>query len=310
MRTVIAGLATFVTLAPVSAADGPIRPLAADPSQAGSIRVTVNMALVPVTVLDPWGRNVTGLAPQNFRVIDGDKPRPIASFSRDDQPVSVGLVFDCSASMRDKFMTSRQAPAALFKQLSDGDESFLVTVADNAVLRHELSPNLEEVQNSLIFTRPNGATSLLDGVYLALAQLKKAHNPRKALVVVSDGGDNNSRYTLSQLTKIAMESDAQIFTIGLHENPRTDEEVHGPELLESLARASGGINYVFTDISRLNIAMGQIGVMLHNEYVLGFYPPPGAAGGKYRRIKVQLLAPSGVPPLRIFARAGYYAPEN
>jgi len=168
----------------------------------------------------------------------------------------------------------------------------------------------DEIQKALIFTYPHGATSLVDGVYLGLTQLKTAHNPGKALIVVSDGGDNNGRYTVSELTKLAMEFDAEIFTIGLHENPRSAEELRGPPLLENLAHASGGISYMVSDMNRLHVVMGQIGVTLHNQYVLGYYPPPDAASGKYRRIRVQLLLPAGLPPLRIFARAGYYAPEN
>jgi len=298
MRTFLPLVPLFVSLT-----------LSAQPGVPASIRVSVNMILAPVTVLDQAGRNVTGLTQENFRVIDGE-PRPIASFSREDQPVSVGVVFDCSGSMKDKFMLAREAPLELYKRLNEGDESFLITVSEEARLRHALTSNLEDVQNALVFSYPHGATSLIDGVYLGLAELKKAHNSRRALIVISDGGDNNSRHTLKELVKIAMESDAQIFTLGLHDNPRSSEEVQGPELLESLAYASGGVNYAISGINRLGVVMGQIGVALHNEYVLGYYPPPDALGGKYRKIKVQLLLPQGIPPLRVFARTGYYAPEN
>jgi len=308
MRTLLAMLPMFVSLEVLTAADGPIRPHAQP--EAAPIRVSVNMALVPVTVVDYFGRNVTGLAQDNFRVIDGTQQRPIASFSQEDQPISVGLVFDCSASMRDKFLMARQAPLELFKQFNDGDESLLVTVSDDPVLRHGLTSKLEEIRNALVFTAPKGATSLVDGVYMGLTQLKKAHNSRKALIVISDGGDNNSRYTLSQLVKIATEADVQIFAIGLHDNPQTEEERNGPELLENLARASGGIDFFLTDMKRLSGVMSQIGIILHNEYVLGFYPPPNAPSGKYHKIKVQLIVPADLPQLRVFARAGYYAPEN
>jgi Ca-activated chloride channel family protein len=300
----------FASLVVLTAADGPIRPRDGQTAAAASIRVSVNMALVPVTVVDYFGRNVTGLAQTNFRVIDESQQRPIASFSREDQPVSVGLVFDCSASMRDKFLTARQGPVELFKRLNDGDESLLVTVSDDPVLRLGLTSRLEDIQNALVFTAPKGATSLVDGVYMGLMQLKKAHNPRKALIVISDGGDNNSRYTLSRLAKLAAEADTQIFTIGLHDDPQTEEERHGPELLEDLARASGGVDYSVNRGGRLCDVMAQIGIILHNEYVLGFYPPQNAPSGKYRKIKVQLLLPPGLPPLRIYARSGYYAPEN
>jgi Ca-activated chloride channel family protein len=309
MRPLLCLVPIIASLAVLNAADGPIRPLAAPHQPEASIRVNVNMALVPVTVVDNLGRNVTGLSQENFRVIDGSQPRPIASFSREDQPVSVGLVFDCSASMRDKFPAARQAPVELFKQLNDGDESLLVTVSDDAVLRHGLTSGLEDIQNALVFISPKGTTSLVDGVYLGLAQLKKAHNARRALIVISDGGDNNSRYTLNDLTKVAMEADTRIFTIGLHDNPKTTEELHGPELMENLSRASGGIDYVIRDMNGIGDVMARIGIMMHNEYVLGFYPPSDAPKGKYRKIKVQLLLPRGLPALHVFARSGYYAPD-
>lgn len=274
------------------------------------IRVDVSMALVPVSVVDADGRNVTGLRRENFRLLDGKEPQDIASFSREDQPVSVGLIFDCSRSMTDKFPVAREAPTQLFRQLNERDESFLVTVSDAPSLRHGMTSMFGELRDALLFTSPTGSTSLLDGVYLGLAQMKKAHNPRKALIIVSDGGDNNSRYTLRELKKIALESDTQIFSIGLHASPRTPEEQQGPALLEDLAHASGGIHFPVTSPLQMAEVMAKIGSTLHNQYVLGYYPPLSAQSGKYRPITVQLLVPRGMPDVRIFARAGYYTPDR
>jgi Ca-activated chloride channel homolog len=267
------------------------------------------MALVPVSVTDPNGRNVTGLERENFRLLDEKQPRDIASFSREDQPISVGLVFDCSRSMFNKFAVARYAPSQLYKQLGDRDESFLITVSDKPTLRQALTSNFDELQNALLFTNPNGSTALLDGVYLGLMKMRKANNPRRALIVVSDGGDNNSRYTLPELKMLAMEADTQIFAIGLHDNPATVEERDGPELLSVLARASGGIHYTVQGVNEIAGIMAKIGTTLHNQYVLGYYPPSITQNGKYRKITVQLRVPQGLPPLRIYARAGYYTPE-
>ena len=275
-----------------------------------SLRVDVSMALVPVSVTDINGRNVTGLRRENFRLLDDKQPRDIASFSREDQPITVGLVFDCSRSMFDKFAVAREAPTELYRQLNDRDESFLITISDRPSLRHVLTSNFEELQNALFFTNPNGTTALLDGVYLGLTQIRKARNPRRALIVVSDGGDNNSRYTLGELKKVAAESDAQIFAIGLHLNPTTVEERDGPDLLNALTRESGGIHYSVTSASEIAGALAKIGTTLRNQYVLGYYPPVSTQSGKYHRITVQLRLPSYLPPLRIYARAGYYTPER
>jgi len=268
------------------------------------------MALVPVTVLDGLGHNVLGLDKENFRVFDGTEQRPIVTFGQSDAPVSVGLIFDCSRSMREKYKIARQAPAELFHQLNPDDESFLITVADKPELRQNFTSAFNDIQNALLFTNPNGTTSLLDGVYMGLQQLKKGHNPRKALIVVSDGGDNNSRYTLRELTTLAAEADVQIFSICLFEKPQTVEEEAGPALLSGLAQASGGINYLITDVNDMKTAFGKVGVTLHNQYVIGYYPPENAPCGKYRKITVKVLLPAGLPKLKIFARNGYFVPER
>jgi len=277
---------------------------------AASIRVDVNMALVPVTVLDTLGHNVLGLDRENFRVFDGSEQRPIITFAQSDAPVSVGLIFDCSRSMREKFRIARQAPAQLYKQLNADDESFLITVSDRPELRQDFTHQFNDVENALLFTNPDGTTSLVDGVFMGLQQLKKAHNPRKALVVVSDGGDNNSRYTLRELTSLAAESDTQIFSICLFEHPQTVEEQEGPGLLTKLAESSGGINYLISEVNEMQKAFGRVGVTLHNQYVLGYYPPDNAPSGKYRKITVQLMVPPGLPRLHLFSRSGYYVPER
>jgi len=274
------------------------------------IRVDVNMALVPVTVVDPYGRNVIGLARENFRVLDDGKQIPIVAFGQQDQPITVGIIFDCSRSMTDKFITARQATHELFQQLNDQDEAFLVTVSNRPELRQPLTSNFNEVENALVFTHPQGTTSLLDGVYLGLHEIKKAHTPRKALVIVSDGGDNDSRYTLHELDDLAAESDTEIFAIGIFQNPRTTEELNGPALLANLANHSGGVNFIVHNIKDIRTAMTKIGVTLHNQYVLGLRPPDDLQAGKYRRIKVQLLLPTGLPPLTLFARSGYYVPDR
>jgi Ca-activated chloride channel family protein len=281
---------------------------AAKPKLQADLRVNVNMALVPVTVMDSMGRSVTGLTPQNFRLFDNSHQVAIASFARQDQPVALGLVFDCSRSMANKFRDEREAPRELFRQLGPRDESFLITVSNTAELRYPLTSNMEDIVNSLMFTHPNGATALLDGVRMALAELRKSKLPRKALIVVSDGGDNNSRFTVSEINSLAAESDAQIFTILFYKDPQAPEEVSGPGLLEKLATQSGGVSFGIGNIHEIHDVMAKIGINLHNQYVLGYYPPDDSSSGQYRKIAVQLLVPQGTPPLHLRAKRGYYLP--
>jgi Ca-activated chloride channel homolog len=274
------------------------------------IRIDTDMTLVPVTVTDEHGRNVLGLGKDNFRVLDGKEVRPIVAFSREDAPVSVVLVFDASRSMRDKFQAARDAVSHLFQQLNGADEVSLMTVSDRAVLRHDWTSNLGEVSDALMFAGPDGTTSLVDGIYLGLEQMKNARNPRKALLVVSDGGDNNSRYTMREMLDKAIEADTLIYTVCLFENPQTPEEQEGPELLEDLAGKTGGMSFLSKQMNDFGNIMGTIGVTLHNQYVLGYYPPDNVPSGKYRKIKVELLVPPGMPPMNVYARSGYYTPQR
>jgi Ca-activated chloride channel homolog len=298
----------FASALALTAADGPVARRAPALSPKPNLRVDVNMTLVPVTVLDQRGHNVTGLGPENFRVYDGNAARPIVSFGMQDAPVAVGIVFDCSRSMRDKFRTARKATAELFRQLNPEDEALLITVAGRAELKQGLTPQFEEIQNALLFTQPDGTTSLVDGIVLGLSELKKSQKPRKALIVISDGGENNSRYSINELVARAAEADVQLFPLCIYGNPQSDEEAAGPDLLNRLSRATGGFGYLVQDASLLHTALGRIGISLHNQYVIGYYPPDDAQGGKYRKIKVQLQVPAGLPRLAIYARSGYYVP--
>ena len=187
------------------------------------------------------GHSVLGLDRNNFRVYDDKEQRPIISFGRQDGPMSIGLIYDTSRSMTDKFKVAREAPVELFKQLNPEDEAFLITVADRAQLRQSFTSKFEEIQNALLFVNPKGTTSLIDGVVLGLQQAKKSRHPRRALIVISDGGDNNSRYTLRELAAMAAEADTQILRCASSEDPQTQEEVEGPALLGELAQASGGV---------------------------------------------------------------------
>lgn len=279
---------------------------------ARSIRVNTDLTLVPVTVTDAFGRNVRGLEKQNFRVFENAEQRSIVAFGREDAPISIGLIFDSSGSMKDKFKMARDAASQLLNQLSPEDEAFLVTVSTLAQLRQDFTSDPAEISDALVFTNSDGSTSLLDGVNLGLEHLKKSHTPRKALVVVSDGGENNSRYTLHELLARAVEADTLIYTICLFQDPQSTEELGGPDLLADLAQKTGGMAFFLKDRETNNLGqvMGTIGVTLHNQYVLGYYPPEKGPAGKYRKIKVQLLLPKGMPEMHIYTRTGYYAPER
>jgi len=279
-----------------------------------NIRVDTTLVLIPVTVTDPLNRFVTGLEKDNFRVFEDKAEQNVVQFSSEDAPLSVGVVFDCSGSMGSKLEKSRQAVAQFFKTANPDDEFFLVEFSDRAELVVKLTTSLEEIQNRLTFTQSKGKTALLDGVYLALHHIKKAKNARKAILIISDGGDNNSRYTESEIKKLVQEADVQIYAIGIFEpmssRGRTAEELAGPSLLSEIAEQTGGRHFPVENLNELPDIAAKIGIELRNQYIIGYSPKNQERNGKYRRVQVKLVQPRGLPPLRAFWRMGYYAPTQ
>ena len=284
------------------------------PLPKASIRIDVNNVLVPVTVVDPLNRFVTGLDQDAFEVYEDNIKQKIVSFGSDDAPLSIGIVFDTSASMGPKLERSRLSVAEFFKTANPEDEAFLVEFSDRPQLVVPMTHNLEDIQNRLTFTQSKGRTALLDGVYLALTTMKKARNPRKALIVISDGGDNNSRYTATEVRNLVREADVQIYGIGIYENGsargRTPEELSGPEMLRDLSEPTGGRHFVVENLAELPDVAAKIGIELRNQYVIGYSPSNEARDGKYRKIKVKIIQPRSLPALRAWWRVGRFAPTN
>ena len=180
------------------------------------------------------------------------------------------------------------------------------------LFRSPFTRDLGAIQSRLSFTQSKGKTALLDAIYLALHQMRKAQNPRKALLVISDGGDNNSRYTESEIKNLVREADVQVYAIGIYEpmgsRARTAEELAGPGLLTDVAEQTGGRQYAIDNLNELPDVAAKIGIELRNQYVLGYSPANQDRDGKYRKVQVKLVQPRGLPDLRAHWRMGYYAP--
>jgi Ca-activated chloride channel homolog len=280
----------------------------------GTLRVDTTLVQINVTVTDPLNRFVTGLEKEHFRLFEDKIEQKILDFSSEDAPLSIGLVFDTSGSMGPKLQKSRQAAAQFFKTANPQDEFFLVEFSDRPELVVPFTPDTDELQNRLDFTQSKGKTALLDGVYLAMNQMKKAHNPRKAILIISDGGDNNSRYTESEIKNAVREADVQIYGIGIFEpigsRGRTPEEQMGPSMLNEVAELTGGRSYSVENLNELADIAAKIGIELRNQYVLYYSSSNQARDGKYRHVNVKLVQPRGLPPLKAFFRLGYYAPTQ
>jgi VWFA-related protein len=280
------------------------------PAPKANIRIDSNLVLVPVNVTDPLNRFVTGLEQDDFRIAEDGVDQKIISFGNEDAPLSLGIVFDTSGSMGGKLATSRLSVTELFKTANPEDEAFLVEFSDRPELVVPFTHNLSEIQSKLLSTKSKGSTALLDGVTVALQHMKKAQNPRKALVVITDGGDNHSRYTFSEVRNRVREADVQIYAVGIFgEGFGTPEERGGPGLLSALSEPTGGHHYV-AGLHELPDIASKIGIELRNQYLIGYSPTNQARDGKYRAIKLLVIAPRGLPKLRAHWRTGYYAPTQ
>ncbi|HEV3333796.1 MAG TPA: VWA domain-containing protein [Bryobacteraceae bacterium] len=276
--------------------------------------VDTTLVLIPANVTDPTNRFVLGLQKQDFHLFEDGVEQTIAHFSGEDTPLSVGLVFDASGSMDDKLETSRQAALQFLKTMNPQDEAFLVQFSDKADLVAGFTDHIDEVQRKLSAVKPGGLTALLDGVQIALGEMKKAKNPRKAILVISDGGDNHSRYTSSQIQALVREADVQIYAMGVFEPliflGMTKEEISGPRLLTEIAEQTGGRVFAATDSHDLPSVAARIGIELRNQYVLAYSPKNQQKDGKYRKVEVKVTQLPGLSSLKVRWRLGYYAPSD
>jgi Ca-activated chloride channel family protein len=276
------------------------------------LKMETDLTLVNVTVTDPLGRLVTGLEQENFRIFEDGQEQEVVRFSSEDVPVSIGVIFDMSGSMNDKIDKSKSAAMQFFRTANPQDEFLLVDFNDRAQLITPFTASVDDIQNRLMLTAAHGLTALYDGVYLGLSQMKGAHNRKKALLILSDGGDNHSRYGENDVRSFVQESDVQIYAIGLYEadGGPTPEERNGPSLLNDLTHMTGGRTFNVRTVSDLPDIATKISMELRNQYVVGYRPSNGNHDGKWRKVKVQLRPPRGLPPLNVYAKSGYYAPGH
>jgi Ca-activated chloride channel homolog len=276
-----------------------------------SFKVDVDLVLVPVTVTDQMNRLVTGLDKSNFQVYENKQLQTVQHFSNVDAPISIGIIFDTSGSMVSKIERARQAIIEFLKTANPQDEFFLITFNDAPAETVDFTDSVEEVQNKLIFAVPKGRTALLDAVYLGINKMQKAKYPRKAVLIISDGGDNHSRYTEHELTGAIKEADVTLYAIGIYDHYfPTEEERLGPALLTEISELTGGRTFTIDNPNDLADTATKISVELRNQYLLGYRPQNPAHDGKWHKIRVKLTLPRGFPPLQARAKQGYYASSD
>ncbi|HTW46692.1 MAG TPA: VWA domain-containing protein [Acidobacteriaceae bacterium] len=297
--------------AAITAKSDPSIPIGAGASLRSGIqfRVDTNLVLVPLTVTDPMDRLVTGLEKQNFTVFEDNHLQSIRTFACDDAPVSIGVILDLSGSMSNKVVRARGAILQFMKTSNPQDEFFVIGFNDRPQLITDFTSSVDDVEARLATVEAGRRTALLDAIYFGLEKMKEAKYERKALLVVSDGGDNNSRYTESEVRAAVKEADVQIYSIGIFDpEAATVEERNGPMLLNDISSDTGGRLFRVDDLSEMGDIATRISAELRNEYVLGYRTDDTKMDGKWRKVKVKLTPPPGLPQLTVHARAGYYAP--
>ena len=279
--------------------------------KARPMRVDVNLVLVPVTVVDFYNRPVIDLPQQSFTLLEGGKPQTIQYFTREDGPISVALILDFSGSMDNKAEFVMQAVDEFFQNANPEDDYYVITVSDQPTLVADASQSQNTILARLASTPPHGMTALYDSIYLGVNKLRSARYKRRAMVIISDGGDNRSRYTLKEIKSVLAESDVLTYSIGLFDDVptplfKTIEERWGRKWLEDVTRVSGGRNIPADDRRQIPQIAALISREMRSQYVLGYRPTDPNNDGKWRKISVKLAENPG--QMHVHFKEGYVAP--
>jgi Ca-activated chloride channel homolog len=266
---------------------------------APNLRLDVRLVQIPVTVTDLKGQPMAELPRESFRLFEDEVEQPIYSFSITDAPISATLVFDSSRSMKGRIADARAAVDQFLNARIPGDEFALVRFSDRAEVLSSFTEDSEQISRQLSFVEPRGWTALFDAVCLAAHRGRQAHNQRKVLLVFSDGGDNNSRYSESELIHMLREADVQVYAISMFEKPRS---------LERITEETGGRALWVKKLDELPAAMELLNRQIRSEYLIGYTPGAAPNDGKYHRVRVEVRPPSGVERVRASWRRGYTAP--
>jgi Ca-activated chloride channel homolog len=276
----------------------------------GPVIVNTDLITLTVTVTDTYGRYVSGLNKNAFSILDEKQPQEITYFSDDDAPVSVGIIFDVSGSMSgDKIKRAREALSKFIQTSHNSDEYFLIAFNSRAQLLMDKTRDGEAVLDKLTFVQTRGQTALYDAVYLGVEKVQRGIHPKKALMVITDGQDNNSRYTFNDVRRILKESDVTLYGVGILSGGDAGSALgmEGQGILDELSGVSGGKAFFPRSGAEMDDIFEQIALELRHQYSIGYKPNNFTGNGKWRRIKVKVTPPRGLPRLFVRSKEGYYA---
>jgi Ca-activated chloride channel family protein len=272
------------------------------------LRADVDVVLVPITVTDPMNHPVLGLQKQDFRVFEDNAPQQVQYFSAEEAPISVGLLLDTSKSMANKYVTERAAAEEFFKNANPEDDYFVITFADRPRLLDTSIQSIEDLQETLTSDTPDGHTALLDAIYLAIARMRSARYERRALLIISDGADNHSRYGLKEVRRLVEEANVDVYAIGIFDSMlfRSFEEMMGRRWLAEITNVTGGQTVAASSLDKVPELAAAVSRQMRNQYVLGYRPQNATRDGKWRKLKVH-VTPSGGTQVQTHYKKGYLA---
>lgn len=268
-------------------------------------RTRVEMVVIRAAVTDPLNRYVIGLEKEHFKIFDNKVEQAIAHFSSDNGPLSAGIILDVSGSMSNNLLSARNSVVRFLTHGTSRDEHFLLGFNDHVGLVQGFTAGTDGIRNRLSFLQAKGRTALYDAIYAGLQKLSEARNEKKALIVITDGEDNSSRYTFSDLKEFARETDAQIYVIG-----ERGKLGYGPALISEIVSLTGGRAFFPDNLKALDYYVDLIHTELRTQYLLGYIPTHGSSDGKWHKVQVRLEPPPGLPKLTVRAKEGYYAPDR
>jgi len=283
------------------------------PDQSHRLTSTVDLVVLHATVVDEKGQFVTGLTTDNFHVFEDKVEQKISVFSKEDIPVTMGLVIDNSGSMREKRPQVNAAALSFVRTSNSADEVFVVNFNDEYYLDldEDFTSNTQELHDALERIDTRGSTALYDAVIGSLDHLKKGHKDKRVLLVITDGDDDASRKDFSYTVKAAVESNAAIYAIGVFSD---DDRKNNKKMirkskkeLTTLAESTGGLAYFPDRLEDVDPVCVQVAHDIRNQYTLGYYPTNTAKDGSFRTVKVDLIPPKGHGKLAVRTRTGYYA---
>jgi len=290
------------------------RQAAQQPKVGNEVLITnTDLITLTVTVTDIYGRFVSGLGKNAFSVLDDKQQQEISYFSDDDSPVSVGVIFDVSGSMSgEKVRRARDALAHFIQTSHDSDEYFLIAFNSRVQLLLDRTRDGNAVLDKLTFVQTKNNTALYDACYLGVERVQRGTHPKRALLLISDGQDNNSRYTFNELRRVLKESDVVVYAIGILSGGDVGSSLgmEGQGILEELASVSGGKAFFPRTNAEMDDIFEQIALELRHQYSIGYRPPNFVSDGKWHHIKVKITPPRGLPRLFVRSKEGYFAIAN